>query len=103
MKPPATVLVGAHRYSIVVDRDGLLGDAGRCGHMARERLVIGIDAEQAPTALADTLLHEVGHALLAGAGLAEAIEERVCLVLGPGLLQLVRDNPDLFRFLRAVA
>ncbi len=103
MKPPASVLIGPHRYRVVVDDDGLLGDAGRCGHAARARLVIGLDGEQAPSALADTLVHEIGHALLVTAGLSETAEERVCLALGPGLLQVVRDNADLVRFLRTVS
>lgn len=49
--------------------------------------------------LADTLMHELGHALLASVGLTDAQEERVCLALGPGLLALFTDNPDLHTYL----
>lgn len=99
MKPPATVAVGPHLYRVILDDDGLLGDNSQCGHTAAGRLVIALDGDQEPSQLADTLLHELGQALLPPAGLTAAIEERVCLTLGPALLALIRANPDLIAYL----
>lgn len=100
MKPPRCLLVGPHRYRVIVDRAGLIGDNGQCGHTSIQRGVIAIDGEQTPSQVADTLCHELfGHALLAAAGLSDEDEERVCLLLGPGVLRVLWDNPDLYPYL----
>ena len=96
---PRALDIGPHRYRVALVPDGVLDDAGRYGHASIERLVIALDDSQPPTQMADTLLHETVHALLASVGLEDEIEERVCLALGPGLLGLFNDNPDLVAFL----
>lgn len=103
MTLPRTVRVGPHRYKIVVVPDGALDSAGQVGHCNSERLVIALSGDQEPSQLADTLLHELGHALLRTLQLSDEDNERVCLVLGPGLLGLVRDNPRLIAWLQEVA
>lgn len=97
-KPPKHVDVGPHRYKVKVDRTGALGDAGRSGQCSPSRLTITLDDGQAGTQLADSLLHELTHALLQAADLDEEVEERVCSILGPGLLGLLRSNPDLVAY-----
>ena len=99
MNPPASVRVGPHTYRLVMVPDGVMDDAGRVGHCCPERLVIALDSGQRPSQLADTILHELVHALLRSVDLESAEEERVCLALGPGLLALVRDNPSLVAWL----
>lgn len=99
MNPPLSVRVGPHEFRVVLVPDGVLDDAGRVGHCSPERLVVALDAGQRPSQLADTLLHELCHALLRTVDLESAEEERVCLALGPGLLGLVRDNPSLVAWL----
>lgn len=102
MKPPKHVDVGPHRYRVLVVNDGVLGDAGEAGHTTRTRLVIALDGEQPASLLADTLCHELGHALLAPVGLETEVEERVALALGPGLLALIRDNNRLIDWVRSL-
>lgn len=102
MKPPKRVRVGPHRYRVRIDDSGALGDAGRAGQCSPSRLTITIDDEQEGSQLADTLLHELGHALLQSVGLEEEIEERACAALGPGLLALINDNPKLIEWLQAL-
>lgn len=101
MNPPGTIDVGPHRYRVVVDHDGLLDSDHKAGHCSASRLVIAVDADQEPSQMADTVVHEVVHALLAVSGLDDDIEERVCLALGPGLLGVLQDNPELVRWLAA--
>lgn len=101
MKPPRRVQVGPHSYRIAL-LDAALPDAGCDGICSKDRLQIALYAEQGATKVADTLLHELGHAVLATVKLEEDIEEAVCLALGPGLLQLIRDNPRLVDWVRSL-
>jgi sorbitol-specific phosphotransferase system component IIA len=101
VKPPELLEVGPHVYRVVVVPDGVMDDVGRYGHASLDRLVIAVAADMPHSVLVDTLLHELGHALLASVGLTEAQEERVCLALGPGLLGLLRANPALVEFVTA--
>lgn len=101
MKPPRHVHVGPHRYRITVDHTGALGDAGRAGQCSPSRLTITLSDGQTRTQLADSLLHELTHAMLQPVGIDEDIEERVCSTLGPALLHLLRNNPDLVNYLMA--
>lgn len=98
-KVPQHVIVGPHRYRIVMVPDGVLDDAGRHGQCSAHRLVIAVDQGQAPSQAADTILHELVHAMLATLDLSDEDEERVALALGPALLLLLRSNPDLVDYL----
>lgn len=94
---PGSVTVGPHEYRVVMVPDGVLADASQAGHCSPFRLVIAIDEGQEPSQVADTLLHELVHAMLATLDLGDD-EERVALALGPALLSLLRDNPGLVGF-----
>lgn len=102
MKLPETVTVGPHVYRVVVIPDGALGDAARAGQCNAQRGVIAIHGEQTSTQLADTVLHEITHALLEVTDLDGDVAERVALAMGPGLLALIRDNPELIRWVRGL-
>lgn len=97
MKLPDTVTVGPHRYSIALVPDGILEGAGADGTCTPRRNVIALDGGQPPSQLADTLMHEVAHALLAVVKLEDDVEEALALALGPALVMLIRDNPELIR------
>jgi hypothetical protein len=94
---PESVIVGPHEYKVVMVPDGVLVDASQAGHCSPLRLVIAIDVGQEPSQMADTLLHELTHAMLATLDLGDD-EERVALVLGPALLSLLRANPGLVAY-----
>jgi hypothetical protein len=102
MRPPATIYVAPHTYRLVMVPDGVMDDAGRFGHASIDRLVLALDDGQPPTQVADTLFHELGHALLASVGLEDDVEERVCLALGPGLLALHLNNPQLLEYIASL-
>ena len=97
--PPKKVRVGPHIYRIRLVPDGILEGAGSDGTCQPRHLTIGLDANQPATAMADTLLHELTHALLATVKLDDDVEEAVALALAPGLLALLRDNPPLVAYL----
>lgn len=101
VKPPRLVRVGPHCYKVRQVRDGILEGAGSDGTCSPRHLVIALDANQPRSAKADTLCHELTHALLATVQLDDATEEAICLAMGPALLSLVRDNPKLIAYLAA--
>ena len=106
--PPATIQVGPFTYTVHVDkarmnqacRDDHTDLLGRCEHRT---LDIDIDPDQAPGQMADTLLHELLHALTDVTGLAnewdEDREEAVVRRLSPVLLDTLRRNPALVAYL----
>lgn len=102
MDLPDSILVGPHRYQIQLVPGGALGDAGQVGHCTPSRLSIAVCSDQKPTQLADTILHELTHAILTTGGLEPEVEERVALLMGPGLLQILRDNPTLVAYITGV-
>lgn len=70
---------------------------GECDHYER---VIRIDDALDSTKSANTLLHELFHAIWTTYALEnDDKEERVVTVLSNGLAQVWRDNPDLVKFL----
>lgn len=99
--PPGKVVIGPHVFKVVSVPNGVLDDAGRYGHTALPRNLIALDDGMPFTQEADTLCHESAHGMLATIDLGEdeAVEERVCLILGPALLGWVRNNPDLIAYL----
>jgi Zn-dependent peptidase ImmA (M78 family) len=71
---------------------------GRC---YRDRAAIGIHAEQTPWEERDTVLHELGHAVLKAQGreYGGKAEEQYVQALATGFLHLFRDNPALVQYL----
>lgn len=96
---PAKIRVGPHTYRVVQVPHGILEGAGSDGTCNPRHLTIGLDDNQPRSQKADTLLHELIHALLATVKLDEDTEEQICLALAPGLLALLRDNPNLVTYL----
>lgn len=99
--PPHTVRIGAIRYTIeLVDR-AELGDYGRVGECNVNTATIRVADNRPDAVLAETLIHEVLHALFHDIGLdweAED-EERMVERMSPRLAALIGDNPALFEYL----
>jgi hypothetical protein len=106
---PSTVYVGPFELDV------LTGDAAlaklRANDDGHELAVAAVDPGEGWLAISDALsapakavhlAHELAHALLfhGGHGLNDKAEEAVCKVLGPRLVQLVRDNPAVVAYLR---
>jgi hypothetical protein len=107
MKLPATVEVGPHRYRISCPNHDLEGDdcSGRTQNL---QLVIQVRNDRPHTAVADTLLHELLHAVAHVAGFVQSADETETLEdvisrLSSPLLDTLRRNPDLVAFLTATS
>lgn len=102
--PPDGLIVGPHRYRVIVD-DRLAEDGW--GITDHKRLTVAIGTGQAASQERDTVLHEALHTILftSGVGGAEgdladdAAEERVCRAVAPLLLDVLRRNPAFVGYL----
>lgn len=110
--PPAEVQVGPHRYTLTVDADEMnrvqvAERRGLMGHTDHAHLKIVVSPDQAPDQAADTILHEVLHTITWSTNLDERLgakrEEDLVCRLTPLLLDVLRRNPDLVRYLTTEA
>tara|TARA_Y100001951_G_C11202667_1_gene218071 strand:- start:155 stop:469 length:315 start_codon:yes stop_codon:yes gene_type:complete len=63
-----------------------------------EQLIV-VNADQNPEALADTVLHEINHALFSAFAITgEVPEERIVRLLATGVCTVLRDNPDFTKW-----
>lgn len=102
---PISIKVGPHEVAIVVVPNGVMGDGGTHGQCSINRLLIAIDSEIPPTLRGETVLHEIGHVLLASVGLpddSEELTERLALRFGVDVLALIRDNPELIKWIQSL-
>lgn len=98
---PQTIKIGYHQYRLELVPG--LEDNGSA-HL--DTKLIQINASLPPSAIRDTLLHEVLHVLLGDSALPacktmepELLEEHIVLLLSPSLLQFFRDNPQIRSYL----
>lgn len=101
MRLPRLIRVGAYRYAVTFKKG-----MGRLGETDSNKGTITLQPGQGPDYLADTLLHEVLHACwwrtFAATGLefvSQPQEESIIAALTPTLLEVLRDNPVLVKFL----
>jgi hypothetical protein len=105
---PSTVTVGAHTFTILADADTArhtrnVHERGQCDV---DGLTIRVDNDLPPSQLAETVLHEVLHAVWGGTGLAaigdlDSHEEHVIRSLAALLYDTLRSNPGLVKYLTA--
>jgi hypothetical protein len=109
--PPRRVTVGPVRYKVRQDAEAVLaaqrseGNEALLGHCDAQRLIIVVDDALAAGAQREILLHELLHALTLALAmqdeLGEKAEELIVARLAPALLDLLRRNPKLVRWLCA--
>ena len=94
---PPSVKIGHLDYALLILRPKLATEGsryGECSHLSQE---IRIDHSHEPRKVAQTLLHEITHAIWGMYGLEdEDKEERFVNVLANGWAQVWRDNPAVF-------
>lgn len=113
---PAAVTVGPFRYEVscdqaAIDRAGQEAGANLLGQHSPRAGTIALAPDLSGDAEAETLLHEVLHALFDATGvgggdgdetlLDRDAEERLIRQCSPMLLDLLRRNPDLVAYLTA--
>lgn len=105
--PPAAIVIGAHVWRVDAGHDAAERciEAGDRGRTMAERQLIEVDGRRPPSGVAETLLHEVLHALLDDAG-ADVVPkltadnlEAVVTLLAPRLLHFIRANPAAVDYL----
>lgn len=109
MEPPTKIQVGPYAYDVDISPEAgaraKVGEqnahtVGNCDHSNQR---INIDSEQGPDQLADTVLHEVLHAVWSTTGLhlgpAAKHEELAVGALSTLLLDTLRRNPALVSYL----
>ena len=94
MRGPDKIKVGPHVYRVTYSAAVEL-----CGNTQFEHNAIGICSNQSPSQIRDTLCHEITHVILETLKLDDEVKEQVCMVMGPGLLQVLVDNPELYPYL----
>jgi hypothetical protein len=95
---PKQVVVGHRTWKIrkLSKRESKrLGAAGICSSDS-DTLFVFVDGQSGPVQ-ANTLLHEIGHAIWEEAGLTHGDgEERIVAITANLMTQVIRDNPDVF-------
>ena len=103
MNPPKSVRVGPHVYKVLKDdrTAQALRDESKYGITKVDRLEIHLDPNVAHTQVADTLLHEILHCIWDQSGLREdqSLEESVICSITTELLNVLRSNPKVTKFL----
>lgn len=95
------IRVGWRNYTLRIppDRSERYGAFGQCDNGEAE---IEVNACVAREQQAETLLHEIMHAITWQAGDSRELEREVT-ILSKGVMQVLRDNPAVAEFLMAVA
>lgn len=70
------------------------------GHMSMRKKLIALDAEMTPVEKVNTIFHEVIHAScdMGHLELKEEEEERVAMVVGNAITEVLRRNPELLNY-----
>ena len=99
MKPPRTVRVGPHIYSVTTEQR----HSDDYGETQIDRCEIRLAAKQGPSQRRETFLHECMHGTTSLAGLrvewGEDRDESCVTRLAPILLDFLRRNPRAVEFL----
>ena len=100
---PNFVRIMGRNYVIVYEDDSLLGtdNVGSCNN---PQCVIAVKDGQHPIEEADTLLHEIYHAIFYCMSIAmgSANEEEVVRRLASGTIAVMMDNPHLLKYFQAI-
>jgi len=92
MQVPDKIRIGWVNYDVISDVNlNLEGASGQIRYLKDE---IALMPNLAPQAQCFVLWHEIAHGILMAAGVEEH-DEQTINVLAHGIIQVLRDNPDL--------
>lgn len=95
------IKIGSTTY-LVIDREDLHDNHKTLyGWIRHDTSEILIEKDVGPQKRYIVLWHEIVHGILHNAGI-EDHEERMVLALGHGIVQVLRDNPDLLALLAEI-
>lgn len=97
---PASIRVAAFDFAVVPWHPMSSAASRRYGEFSAMEGVIRVDPQAGNVKTCDTLLHEIGHAIWWAYNIQdEDKEERVVATTATAWTQILRDNPDLLRFI----
>ena len=95
-----SIRIGYRTYKIKEWSEAELVTTESFGQCDKQRGIIYVCAHLDPVVVADTLLHEILHAVWHEYGCQDDDrEERIVHTLASGLIQVMRDNPSAIRYL----
>lgn len=100
--PPKTYRLGAHTAKIIVVPKLTIEGQPVRGLCNPNSYDIYLEKEhEAPHLMANTLLHELGHSILAisNIDLKDKLEERIVDAFATWMLGLIKDNPKLLKWI----
>jgi hypothetical protein len=83
--------IGGITYQVA--KDPALHDTGFSGQIRYHRCQVVVAGDLHPSALAQTLWHEIVHGILTQAGMTKH-QESIVDALAYGILQVIRENPE---------
>ena len=94
---PESIRVGAFEYAVVTISELESLQQNNIGYLNTNDFTIGIAEHIADPRRAEVVLHETFHAIFRGFGfeLDHELEEKLVTLLGQGMLQVMRDNPQM--------
>lgn len=100
---PQVLRIMGRNYAVVFDSESPLG-SDNLGTCDNHKCIIAVREAQHPVEEADTLIHEVMHAVWYCMSISEggAGEEAVVRRMASGFTSVLMDNPDLLKYLQAV-
>lgn len=102
---PSSIRIGAYDVEIVVEDRNWSDAHAAIGHFsgAQQRMTI-VQSSASSQASAETVIHEIMHAVWWAYGLEDADpQERTVTLLSAGLTQVWRDNPQLMAWIDKAA
>lgn len=94
--PPAKVRIGPLSYRVRVRRRPTIRGKPVDGHITYSRVRIVLAAHLKPQMARLTLWHEIVHGILTHGAITDQ-DERLVEVVAAGVVQVLRDNPELGR------
>lgn len=100
MKLPRKVKIGCYDISVVDWHPHAAAALGRYGEFSSLELLIRIDLSVNPVVIANTLLHELMHAIYWVYEIRDGDDqERTVTTMATGMTQVFKDNPNIVNFI----
>ncbi len=98
---PESLRIGPFDYTVVEKPELECEKSGNIGHLDSGAFEIGVALHVPPQRQAEVMLHEVFHGVFRGFGfdLDHDLEEKLVTLLAQGMLQVMRDNPEMIAWI----
>ncbi len=102
-KLPAEIKVASHMYKVSLKDREWYHESGKRGECDKNETKIWISEGMTVSRTVETFIHEILHAVYYEYGIQdEDEEERIVTALATGFSQVIKDNPELLKYLTRV-